>query len=119
MSLFKKTAFILMLILVLATILRLPYLSRLPFGITIDEAGQGYSAYSILKTGRDEWGDFLPLNPRGFGDYKPPVMMYLLVPSIALFGLSEFAIRLPSAAAGVLTVLIIYFLVRDLFKSRA
>ena len=118
MSLFKKTAFILMLILVLATILRLPYLSRLPFGLTIDEAGQGYSAYSILKTGRDEWGDFLPLNPRGFGDYKPPLFMYLLVPSEAIFGLSEFAVRFPSALAGILTVWVIYFLVRDLFSHK-
>ncbi len=118
MKFLKNTKLILILILLLAAFLRLPLLDQLPSGITIDEAGQGYSAYSILKTGRDEWGDFLPLNPRGFGDYKPPVFMYVLVPSVAIFGLNEFAIRFPSAIAGILTVLVIFFLVRDLFKNR-
>lgn len=118
MKYFQNTKLILVLILMLAALLRLPLLGEFPAGLTIDEAGQGYSAYSILKTGKDEWGDFLPLNPRGFGDYKPPVMMYLLVPSIAVFGLTEMAVRLPSAFAGILTVLIVFYLARDLFKSR-
>lgn len=119
MHLFKNTKLILVLILLLAAFLRLPFLGQLPSGITIDEAGQGYSAYSILKTGRDEWGDFLPLNPRGFGDYKPPVYMYLLVPSIALFGLSEFAVRFPAAIAGILLVWVVYFLVKELFGKKS
>jgi len=114
----KKVSLKLILIIILASLLRIPFLDQFPTGITIDEAGQGYSAYSILKTGKDEWGDFLPINPRGFGDYKPPVYMYLLVPSIALFGLTEFAVRLPSAIAGILTVIMTYLLVRDLFKNR-
>lgn len=118
MEIFKNTRAVLFLILLLAALLRLPFLDQLPFGITIDEAGQGYSAYSILITGRDEWGDFLPLNPRGFGDYKPPLYMYLLVPSVAIFGLSEFAVRFPAAIAGILTVWVIFFLVRELFKDR-
>lgn len=118
MNLYKQTTVILVLIVALAAFLRLPFLGELPYGLTIDEAGQGYSAYSILKTGKDEWGDFLPLNPRGFGDYKPPVFMYLLIPSIAVFGLSEFAVRLPSAIAGILTVWVFFFLVKELFKDR-
>lgn len=118
MKFFKNTKLILFFILLLAALLRLPALGEFPAGITIDEAGQGYSAYSILKTGKDEWGDFLPLNPRGFGDYKPSVFMYLLVPSIAVFGLSEFAVRFPSAIAGILTVWIIFFLIKDLFQNK-
>lgn len=117
MNLIKNTKLVLILILLLAAFLRLTSLGSLPVGITIDEAGQGYSAYSVLNTGKDEWGDFLPLNPRGFGDYKPPVMMYLLVPSIAIFGLNEFAVRFPSAIAGILTVWLTFLLVRDLFKN--
>src|SRR3989337_3814090 len=97
-------------ILILGSLLRVVGISDFPRGFTIDEAGQGYSAYSILKTGKDEWGDFLPLNPRGFGDYKPPVYMYLLVPFVAVFGLTETAVRLPSAVAGIVTVLLVFFL---------
>lgn len=119
MTFLKKTPFILILILVISGFLRLSWLGQYPAGITVDEAGQGYSAYSILKTGKDEWGDFLPLNPRGFGDYKPPVYMYLLVPAIGLFDLNEFSVRLPSAIAGILTVWLIFLLVRDLFKNRS
>lgn len=114
---YKKTTLLLAVIILLSAVLRLLFLGSLPIGLTIDEAGQGYSAYSILKTGKDEWGDFLPLNPRGFGDYKPPVFMYLLVPSIAVFGLTEFAVRFPSAIAGILSVWIVFLLIRDLFKS--
>ena len=118
MNFLTRTKPVLLLIVLLAAFLRLPFLGDLPAGVTIDEAGQGVSAYSILKTGKDEWGDFLPLNPRGFGDYKPPVYMYLLVPSIAIFGLNEFAVRLPSALAGILTVAVMYYLVSALFKDR-
>lgn len=117
MKLLKNSKIILLGIILLASLLRLPLINQLPVGITIDEAGQAYSAYSILNTGKDEWGDFLPINPRGFGDYKPPVFMYLLVPSVAAFGLNEFAVRFPSAIAGILTVLIMYFLLKDLFKN--
>lgn len=119
MKLFQQTAVILILILILAALLRLPFLGELPTGLTIDEAGQGYSAYSILKTSKDEWGDFFPLNPRSFGDYKPPVYMYLLVPFIAIFDLSEFAVRLPSAIAGIFTVWVFFLLVKELFKDNA
>src|SRR3989344_3658266 len=118
MKYFKKTSVYLAVIFLTAALLRVPLLGELPPGLTIDEAGQGYSAYSILKTGRDEWGDFLPLNPRGFGDYKPPLFMYMIVPSVAVFGLNGFALRLPSALAGILTVWVIYFLVRDLFSHK-
>lgn len=119
MTYLKKTALLLSLIVLLAALLRLPLLSSYPQGLTVDEAGQGISAYSILKTGSDEWGDFLPLNPRGFGDYKPPVLMYLMVPAIALFGLNEFALRLPSAIAGILLVLVTFFLVKELFNKQS
>ena len=45
-----------------------------------------------------------------FGDYKPSLYFYAAVPSIAIFGLNEFAVRFPSALFGTLTVLLVYFL---------
>lgn len=99
----------------IALFLRLYQLTNFPAGFTADEAAQGYTAYSILKTGRDEWGVRLPLTPRFFGDFKPPLLTYLLVPSIAVFGLNEFSVRLPNAILGSLAVVVVYFLVRKLF----
>ncbi len=97
--------------------LRVFNLGSFPVGITGDEIQQGYTAYSILKTGKDEWGDFLPLNPRGFGDYKPPLYSYLTIPFVALFGLNIFAVRIVSALASSLTILVIYFLTKELFDN--
>ena len=115
----KKTTTILFLVILLAVILRLPGLSKFPSGFSADEAVQGYTAYSILQTGKDEWGEFLPLNPRSFGDYKPPLYTYLTIPSIALFGLNEFAVRLPSAVFGVLAVVAVFLLTQELFGVTA
>lgn len=89
-----------------------------PPAISWDEASIGYNAYTILTTGRDEHGVFMPINTfAAFGDYKPPVPVYLTVPFVALFGLTELAVRLPSVVAGVLTVWVVYLFVSELFKS--
>lgn len=84
-----------------------------------DEAALGYNAYSILKTGRDEYGTFLPLSLRSFDDYKPPLYMYLTIPSVAFFGLETWAVRLPSAIMGVVAVVGTYFLIIELLKSKS
>lgn len=93
------------------------FLGQFPAGFSADEANFGYSAYSILTTGRDEWGELLPVFPRTFGDFKAPIYIYLTVPSIAIFGLSEFAVRLPAASLGILGVFLVYLLSREIFKS--
>ncbi len=106
------------LIFFLALFLRTVNLGDHPPGLTWDEAGLGYNAYSILKTGRDEFGKFLPIIFKSFGDYKPGVYVYLTVPSVALFGLTEFAVRLPSALFGALAVIGIYLLTNLLFPGK-
>ncbi len=104
-------------IILIAAATRLLFLGQFPNGFTGDEAEQGYSAYSILKTGRDEWGQFIPIFPRGFGDYKPPLNTYLIVPSVAIFGLTVEGVRIPAAVTGVLSVGVVYFLTRELLKD--
>jgi 4-amino-4-deoxy-L-arabinose transferase-like glycosyltransferase len=105
-------------ILVLAVLLRIPLLAQFPNGFSGDEASQGYAAYSILKTGHDEWGEFLPSFFRSFGEFKPPIYTYLTIPSIFFFDVGEFAVRLPAALIGVATVCLLYFVVQELFRSR-
>jgi len=102
----------------LATILRFYQLGQNPPSLDWDETAHGYNAYSILKTGRDEYGYKSPLSFRSFDDYKPPLYTYLVVPSVALFGLNNFAVRFPSATLGVLAVVFCYFMVFELFKNR-
>jgi len=105
-------------IVVIAAFLRLYQLGIVPPSPDWDETALGYNAYSILKTGRDEYGTFLPLTFRSFDDYKPPLYVYLTVPSVALFGLSLWSTRLPSALMGILAVIGTYFLVKELFIYR-
>src|SRR3989344_8706018 len=105
-------------IFLLALALRTVNLGDHPPGLTWDEAGLGYNAYSILKTGRDEHGVFMPLIFKSFGDYKPGIYVYLTVPSIAVFGLTEFAVRFPSALFGALAVIGIYLFTNLLFPGK-
>lgn len=83
-----------------------------------DEASLGYNAYSVLKTGRDEHGAFLPLIFESFGDYKPGFYVYLCLPLVWLLGLNELAVRLPSIILGSLMPLVLYFLVKEIFKNQ-
>ncbi len=112
---FKDKLFLI--ILCLAFVLRFYQLGQIPLSLDWDEASNAYNAYSILKTSRDEYGTFLPLTNRSFDDYKPPLYMYLNVPTVAIFGLTPFAARLPSAFFGFLTVPLIYFLTKKLFEN--
>lgn len=113
-----KNKVLLIAVLIIAVLTRLLWLSQFPNGFTGDEAQQGYTAYSILKTGKDEWGEVLPFFPRGFGDFKSPLYSYLTIPSVAIFGLSVEAIRLPAAILGILAVLVVYFLSKEFFNEK-
>jgi len=96
-------------------VLRFFDLATMPPALNWDEVSHGYNAYSILKTNRDEWGQFMPLaNFRAYGDYPLPANLYLTIPSISLFGLNEFGIRAPHAFLGALTILACFFLAQGL-----
>jgi len=97
-----------------AAFLRLWKLGSIPPSLTQDEASLGYNAYSILKTGKDEYGKFMPVIFKSFGDYKPGFYIYTAVPFIFIFGLNEVSVRLPSAIAGILIVSLIYLIFRQL-----
>lgn len=103
-------------ILLLSTFLRFWHLGSYP-ALNADEAAIGYNAYSLIKTGMDEHENAWPLQFQSFNDYKPGFYFYLVLPFVKLFGLNEWSVRIPSAALGVLSVLVIYLLVKELFKD--
>lgn len=113
----KLEFFLLTLILLLAIFLRFYNLQKNPPGLYWDEVVYGYDAYSILKTGKDHHGQTLPLFFESFGDWKLPIYHYLLVPSIAFFGLNEFSVRLPSAIFGVFSVLTFFLLIKEITQN--
>lgn len=107
---------ILGLIVALAICLRFYQLGHTPPSPDWDEVALGYDAYSIIHTGRDEFGKFLPVVLRSFDDYKPALYAYLAIPTVYFFGLTVWAVRVPSAVFGVISVIATFYLVKELFK---
>ena len=108
----------LVVIFALALVLRIYQLGIFPFGFHADEVRVGWNAYSILKTGEDDRGNRFALYYNTFGDYRPTGIFYLTIPSVLVFGTSEFAIRFPAALLGALTIFPLYFFVRELTKNQ-
>jgi 4-amino-4-deoxy-L-arabinose transferase-like glycosyltransferase len=114
----RLSTIILVFILFASSAFRMFHLGLVPAGLTNDEANTAYDAYSILRTGRDQWGKLLPASSfRGFGDNRLPLYTYVTVPSVSVFGLTPFAVRFPSAVSGVITVLLLYLFLRYVFKN--
>lgn len=105
-------------IVLVAFIFRFTSFTNFPVGFNADEASFGYDAYSLLKTGRDQWGNFLPLYLKSFGDYKSPLYSYISIPFVAALGLNEYAVRLPNVIVGVLAVYITYLLAKKIFDEK-
>lgn len=115
-----KKITILVLITVFGFFLRIYLINQNPPSLNWDEVSHGYNAYSILKTGHDEWGQSFPLaNFRAYGDYPLPLNLYFTMPSIAIFGLNETGIRLPHVILGSLLILICFFIVQEVTGNLA
>lgn len=113
----KKVYLLLIAILIVGGLLRFTGLDKSPPSLNWDEAAIGYNGYSLSRTLRDEYGKFLPIFSRSFDDYKPALPMYLTIPSIYIFGLNEVGVRMPSALAGFLQIIIIFIISRKIFSS--
>lgn len=113
----SRKKIILITVLLLAAWLRLFRLGQSPISVNWDEAALGYNAYSLLKTGRDEYAKPLPVSLRSFDDYKPAVYSYLIVPLLTFSKLSDAVTRLPSAFMGTLLVFLIFYISYRLTSS--
>lgn len=89
-----------------------------PPGFFIDESSAAYNAYTISRTGRDEYGVSWPLYFRAFGEYKNPIYIYLLALIFRFTGPSIFVARALSAILGVATAIVIGFVGFRLTRQR-
>jgi len=105
-------------ILTIAAILRFWNLWIVPPSASLDEASIGYNAYSVLKTGGDEYGEFPIISQRGYDDWRRSTYLFLTLPFITFFDLNAVSVRLPAVILSVLTVLATYFLVLQLFRIK-
>jgi len=104
-------ALALLLITLLAAALRFYRLPELPPGLHFDEGFKAVTARSLLEGAP----------PRIFFESdmgEEPLAIYLVAASLALVGQEPWAVRLPSALVGTLTVPLAWWLGRELFGGR-
>ena len=92
-----------------------------PPGLNQDEAANAWSAYCLLKTGKDyyyrtSWPLFYV---RNVGGNSSTLYVYLMMPFQAIGGLNIYTMRLPAAVAGVLAVWLTFYVGRRLFGTAA
>lgn len=114
----RHSKLLLGIILTLGVLFRFIYLGAIPKGLFCDEISRGYDAYCLLKTLKDQYGNFLPLFTETFGLYPPATPAYLMIPAVQIFGLSDFSVRLMPAVIGVLTLIVFYFLVKEWINKK-
>lgn len=112
----KKWYLLLFFSVLIATLLHITKL-ELPC-LNADEAAFAYNAYSIAETGRDEYGAFMPLRFKSFGENKLPVTIYTIAPFVKVLALNEISSRLPFILLGIIIPILMYFLAQELFENR-
>jgi 4-amino-4-deoxy-L-arabinose transferase-like glycosyltransferase len=100
--------------------LRFYHISAVPPGLQQDEAVYGYDAYSIFQTGRDHLGHPFPfVSLENFGDWSSPLLTFILVPFVGVFGLNVEVIRTVTAILGLIAVPAVFLLAVLLFQRPA
>ncbi len=88
----------------------MPALGAAPPGLYHDEAFYGLDAQRVLA---GDWQIYFPANHG-----REPLFIYLVALSVGLFGATPFAVRLPAALAGTLTIPATYWMARQLWGRR-
>ena len=107
------------LIILLASVLRLWQLGNVPISMSDDEIREVYTAYSIAHSGKDIFGNFMPIvfKMDGFNTWGT-VPIYLRVPFSFIFSLTPFFARLPYALSSIFSVFLFYLIIRKLFNDK-
>ncbi len=113
----KSATFLLIVFSLVSLFFNLYKKSQSPPGFTADEAAFSYNAYSLMKTGKDEYGAKFPLRLKSFGDYKMPVFTYLSIPFIKAMGLNENSARALNTLLALLFPVVVFLLAKELFAK--
>lgn len=119
-SLFKnyKEEILLFFIFMLGAFARIVAIEKFPNALNVDEASSGYDAYSLMKWGKDRGGNSYPVYLYAWGSGQSVLYSYLMIPIIAIMGLTEYSIRLPMAITGTISLYVFYYLIKNIFNSK-
>ncbi len=104
----ERGTLVLLGILAAGILLRLYRFPAIPPGLNQDEAGAGYEAFSLLLTGRDKWGNVLPVYFPAWGSGQNVLYSYLTIPWVMLLGLNVVSARVVNLLFGILTLPLLY-----------
>ena len=116
----RVAAVLFVVVMAIAAAIRLIGLKTVPYGLQQDEASIGYDAYCLATYGIDRNGYSWPVYPITWGcGGGSPLLIYLNVISISLFGTGIVKLRLIPAMCGVLTVVLFYLILRLIFREKS
>jgi 4-amino-4-deoxy-L-arabinose transferase-like glycosyltransferase len=107
-----------LLILSLGTFSRLWDFNHLPPGLNADEASIGVDAFNLYHYGMDRNGISFPVDFISWGSGQNALYGYILIPFVAVFGLSPAVVRLPMLICGILTLPLMFWVGRKTFDIR-
>lgn len=113
----RVAIFVLFCIVMIGFVVRMYKLTSSPPGLYTDESSIAYNAWSIATTGKDEHGIRLPMFFQAYGEWKLPVYIYSVALAMFVFGPVDMAVRLPSVLFGTATILIMFFLVKEVLEK--
>jgi len=107
-------------ILILSFFLRFYKLGQIPVSLYWDETAILLDAKIVSRTGHDMHNNsWLQVLFPSYGDYKLPIYIWLASLSVKFLGVTELAIRLPSALTGLATIVLAGYISRELFFKLA
>ena len=110
---------LLLCILLLATAVRMYRFGEVPGGLHQDEASLTYDAWSLLHFGIERNGFALPIILGAYGcGMSGTLAAYLLMPFIALLGLTPIAGRAVNLLGGLAAIPLLYLLARAMWDDR-
>lgn len=112
------TLIIIILITLLGGFLRFYKNTVNPPSLNGDEISMAYDAYSLVKTGRDQYGKFMPITFESVGDYKNPLPIYLMTIPISLFGLNDFSVRFQNGFFGTIMIPVFFLFLLKILKDK-
>ena len=114
----KKQTILVIIIILIGIMIRIVGIGSIPNALNVDEASAGYEAYSILQNGIDRNGKAFPVFLEAWGSGQNALYSYICIPFILIFGLNAFAIRLPMAIIGSLSLIVFYLLLKILLGEK-
>lgn len=107
----------LLVILALGFLLRVMFINTNPPALYGDELTITLDSYSLLKTGHDQLGNFLPLTFK-MGSGRPAGYVYGSIPFIAIFGPTALGVRALSILSGLGIIVLIYAISRKILSEK-